>query len=54
MFKKVIEAIEKYDRIIIHRHSNPDGDAIGSQVGLKNILAIKMDIRWQNASPNHP
>lgn len=38
MFKKVIEAIEKYDKIIIHRHSNPDGDAIGSQVGLKNIL----------------
>ena len=38
MFEKVIEAIEKYDRIIIHRHSNPDGDAIGSQVGLKNIL----------------
>lgn len=38
MFKKVIEAIEKYDRIIIHRHTNPDGDAIGSQVGLKNIL----------------
>lgn len=38
MFKKVIETIEKYDRIIIHRHSNPDGDAIGSQVGLKNIL----------------
>lgn len=38
MFKKVIELIEKYDRIIIHRHSNPDGDAIGSQVGLKNIL----------------
>ena len=38
MFKKIIEAIEKYDRIIIHRHTNPDGDAIGSQVGLKNIL----------------
>ena len=38
MFKKVIEAIEKYERIIIHRHSNPDGDAIGSQVGFKNIL----------------
>ena len=38
MFKKVIEAIEKYDRVIIHRHSNPDGDAIGSQVGMKNIL----------------
>ena len=38
MFNKVIETINKYDRIIIHRHSNPDGDAIGSQVGLKNIL----------------
>ena len=38
MFKKIIEAIEKYNRIIIHRHSNPDGDAIGSQVGMKNIL----------------
>ena len=38
MFNKIIETIKKYDRIIIHRHSNPDGDAIGSQVGLKNIL----------------
>ena len=38
MFSKVIEAIKKYDRIIIHRHSNPDGDALGSQVGLKHIL----------------
>lgn len=38
MFKKVIELIEKYDRIIIHRHSNPDGDALGSQIGLKHIL----------------
>lgn len=40
MFKKVIEAIEKSDRIIIHRHTNPDGDAIGSQVGLKHILMV--------------
>ena len=38
MFNRIIEAIEKYDRIIIHRHSNPDGDAIGSQVGMKHIL----------------
>ncbi len=38
MFEKIIEAIRSYDRIIIHRHSNPDGDAIGSQVGLKNII----------------
>ena len=38
MFNKVLEAIKSYDRIIIHRHSSPDGDAIGSQVGLKNII----------------
>lgn len=38
MFNKVLEAIKKYDRIIIHRHSNPDGDALGSQIGLKHIL----------------
>lgn len=38
MYNKIKELIEKYDRIIIHRHSNPDGDAIGSQVGLKHII----------------
>jgi len=38
MFEKVIEAIKEYNKIIIHRHSNPDGDALGSQIGLKNIL----------------
>ncbi len=38
MFEKVIEYIEKYQRIIIHRHKNPDGDAIGSQVGLMHII----------------
>lgn len=38
MFERAIEAIKKYDRIIIHRHKFPDGDAIGSQVGLKNLI----------------
>ncbi len=38
MFEKIIQLIEKYDRIIIHRHKNPDGDAIGSQVGLKHLI----------------
>lgn len=32
------ETIEKYDTIIIHRHSRPDGDAMGSQLGLKEII----------------
>ena len=38
MFEKVLELIKEYDTIIIHRHKKPDGDAIGSQVGLKNII----------------
>ena len=38
MFEQLLQAIKKYDRIIIHRHSNPDGDALGSQIGLKNII----------------
>jgi phosphoesterase RecJ-like protein len=38
MFEKILSLIEKYDTVIIHRHSNPDGDALGSQIGLKNII----------------
>ena len=40
MFDKIIELIEKYNTIIIHRHFNPDGDAYGSQMGLKRILQL--------------
>ena len=38
MFTQLLETIKKYDTIVIHRHSNPDGDALGSQIGLKNII----------------
>ena len=38
MFEQILELIRRYDRIIIHRHKNPDGDALGSQIGLKHIL----------------
>ena len=38
MFENIIKLIEKYDRIIIHRHKNPDGDALGSQIGLYHII----------------
>lgn len=38
MFDKIRELIEQYSTIIIHRHFNPDGDAYGSQMGLKYIL----------------
>ncbi|MBR2333752.1 MAG: bifunctional oligoribonuclease/PAP phosphatase NrnA [Clostridia bacterium] len=36
--QKAFELINKFDTIIIHRHSSPDGDAIGSQIGLRDTL----------------
>ena len=38
MFTTILNEIKKYNRIIIHRHNKPDGDALGSQIGLKHIL----------------
>lgn len=38
MYSKMFEEIQKYERIIIHRHFRPDGDALGSQIGLKEAL----------------
>lgn len=36
--KKLYDLIKKSNTIIIHRHVNPDGDALGSQWGLKRII----------------
>ena len=38
MFHEILSEIKRFGRIIIHRHSKPDGDAIGSQIGLKHII----------------
>ena len=38
MFEQILKLVEGSNRIIIHRHKNPDGDALGSQIGLKHIL----------------
>ena len=35
---QILEKIQEYDTIIIHRHMKPDPDALGSQVGLKALL----------------
>lgn len=40
MYKEIVDLIEKYDKIIIHRHINPDGDALGSQLGLKRLIEL--------------
>ena len=38
MFQQLLNEIKNHQTIIIHRHKNPDGDALGSQIGLKHIL----------------
>ncbi len=38
MFEDIIALIERYPRIILHRHKNPDGDALGCQLGFLKIL----------------
>ncbi len=38
MFEHILAEIQAAGTIIIHRHKNPDGDALGSQIGLKHIL----------------
>lgn len=35
---EILEQIKKYNKIIIHRHQRPDPDAIGSQIGLAEII----------------
>ena len=40
MYKTIVDLVEKYDTIIIHRHFNPDGDAMGSQLGLRSLLRM--------------
>lgn len=38
MFGEILAAIKNHSTIIIHRHSSPDGDALGSQIGFKHII----------------
>lgn len=36
--RQIIDTIERYEVIIIHRHVRPDPDAYGSQLGLKALI----------------
>ena len=38
MFEKILTEIKSFDTIILHRHFRPDGDAMGSQIGMKHLL----------------
>ena len=37
--KKIIDCIEKSDTIVLCRHKRPDGDAVGSTLGLRAVLS---------------
>lgn len=37
--KQFVELVESYDTIAVFRHLNPDGDALGSQLGM--VLALR-------------
>ncbi len=38
LFKEILQQIIDHDTILLFRHSNPDGDALGAQFGLKNFI----------------
>ena len=38
MFEAILKLIEDNQTIILHRHGRPDGDAMGSQIGLKHLI----------------
>lgn len=38
MYNKFLKLITDFDTIVIYRHSRPDGDALGAQLGLREIL----------------
>ncbi|HBP25672.1 MAG TPA: DHH family phosphoesterase [Acholeplasmatales bacterium] len=38
MYENILKRIQEFDSIIIHRHSRPDGDAMGSQIGLREAI----------------
>ncbi|MBA1394326.1 bifunctional oligoribonuclease/PAP phosphatase NrnA, partial [Lactobacillus sp. XV13L] len=40
-FAQIYQKIEEYQTIILHRHTSPDPDALGSQAGLARSLQLK-------------
>ena len=38
MFEALYQEIKVSNPIILHRHARPDGDALGSQIGLKHLI----------------
>src|SRR5262249_1863137 len=49
------DLIETHDRFLVTTHVRPDGEALGSEVGMAGLLRQKgKDVRVVNASPTPP
>jgi phosphoesterase RecJ-like protein len=49
------DLVETHDRFLVTTHVRPDGDALGSEVGMAGLLRQKgKDVRVVNASPTPP
>ncbi len=49
------DVIETHDRFLVTTHVRPDGDALGSEVGMAGLLRQRgKDVRVVNASPTPP
>lgn len=53
MKRQIIDTIESYETIIIHRHVRPDLDAYGSQVGLKTLIQTNYPEKKVYAAGTH-
>ena len=53
MKRQIIDTIEKYEKIIIHRHVRPDPDAYGSQMGLKELIQANYPDKEVYAAGTH-
>src|ERR1700722_12788439 len=49
------DVIETHDRFLVTTHVRPNGDALGSEVGMAGLLRQRgKDVRVVNASPTPP